>query len=289
MSELRKQIFDALKEKRSNISDSSCKTYTSLLVSVYNNLDGKNGLEFFKSHSKIIPYVKSLEKAQTRKTTLSSLYVLTALDNYKESMMEDIKEVNDFYKKQKNDPERQSRVKTFEEVVAIHNAIKGKFKSKPINDNLVDLLVSYLFSGALENALPPRRLLDYSEMKLKNYNSEKDNYIEKGKMYFNNYKTKEAYGTQIIPIPKELNALINKWKKINDNDYLLVSEDGKKFTSSGLGKKIGRLFEGNSVDMLRSIFLSHYYRDMPKLTEMEDIANKMGNSINAHLNYYVKK
>ena len=108
-------------------------------------------------------------------------------------------------------------------------------------------------------------------------------------MYFNNYKTKDAYGTQVIDIPKELNTLINKWKKINDSDYLLVGEDGKPFTSSRLGKKVSRMFEGNSCDMLRSIFLSHYYKDMPKLTEMEELATKMGNSVNAHLNYYVKK
>lgn len=289
MSELRKKIFDTLKDNRSNISDSSAKTYTSLLVSVYNNLDGTNDLEFFKEHSKIIKYVKSLEKAQTRKTTLSSLFVLTGLEAYKESMMEDIKEVNDFYKKQKNDPERQLKMKTYEEIVSVHNAVKKQYKSKPITDNLVDLLVSYLFSGALGNELPPRRLLDYSGMMLKNYNPEKDNYIKKGKMYFNNYKTKDAYGTQVIDIPKELNTLINKWKKINDSDYLLVGEDGKPFTSSGLGKKVTRLFDGNSCDMLRSIFLSHYYKDMPKLMEMEEIAKKMGNSINAHLNYYVKK
>lgn len=288
MSDLRKVINEALKEKRPTLSDSSARTYTSLLFSMYNNLEGKGGLDFFKEHTKIIKYIKALEKAQTRKTILSSLFVLTGLEQYKENMMEDIKQVNNFYKEQKHNPERQAKLKTYEEVVAIHNALKAKYKAKPINDNAVDLLVSYLFSGALEKSLPPRRLMDYATMKIKNY-TDKDNYIKGNKMYFNNYKTKDAYGTQTVDIPKELVLLINKWKKVNDSDYLLVSEDDKPFTVSGLGKKVSRLFDDNSCDMLRSIFLTHYYKDIPKLKEMEDIATKMGNSVNAQLNYYVKK
>jgi hypothetical protein len=41
--------------------------------------------------------------------------------------------------------------------------------------------------------------------------------------------------------------------------------------------------------MLRSIFLSHYYRDLPKLEEMEELATKMGHSVNAAMGFYVKK
>ena len=93
----------------------------------------------------------------------------------------------------------------------------------------------------------------------------------------------------MIDIPKELNILINKWKKINDSDYLLLNEDNEAFTSTALSKKISRLFEGNSMDMLRSIFLTNYYKDIPKLTRMENLASKMGHSINSQLNYYVKK
>lgn len=288
MSELRNLIKDGLKDKRPNLSDSSARTYTSLLLSIYNKLEGEGDLDFFKNDEKIIKHIKTLDKPQTRKTALSSLFVLTGLDSYREDMLKDIKVVNDTYKEQKNNPERMSKLKTYEEIVSIHNEIKEKYKMNQTNEHLVELILSYLCSGVLGEELPPRRVLDYSLMKIKNFDKDKDNYIKSGKMYFNQYKTKDRYGVQMIPIPKELNVLINKWKKINNSDYLLVNVDGKEFSSSSLSKKVSRLFKGNSIDMLRSIFLSHYYKDMPKLKHMEDLATKMGHSVSAAMNFYVK-
>jgi hypothetical protein len=99
-------------------------------------------------------------------------------------------------------------------------------------NNRMDLLISYLVSGVLGEELPPRRVLDYANMKIRNY-TDSDNYIKAGKFYFNQYKTKDRYGSQIISIPKELNTFINKWKQINeDSDYLLLNEDEKPFTST---------------------------------------------------------
>jgi hypothetical protein len=288
MSELRKMINDALKEKRPNLSVSSARTYTSLLLSIYNKLEGEGGLEFFKNHEKIKEYIKTLEKPQTRKTALSSLFVLTKIESYRDDMMTDIKVVNDFYKEQRHNPERVKKLKSYEEIVAMHNNIKEKYKLNQTNEHLVELLISYLCSGVLGEELPPRRVLDYSLMKIRNFDKNNDNYISGGKMYFNQYKTKDRYGSQMIEIPKELNSLINKWKKINKSDYLLVNVDGNPFTSSSLSKKISRLFDGVSIDMLRSIFLSNYYKDMPKLKEMEELARKMSHSVASAMNFYVK-
>jgi hypothetical protein len=288
MAELKNEILERLKENRPNLSASSLRTYCSLLVALYNTLEGTNGITFFENDAKILNHIKSLEKAQTRKTTLSCLFVLTGMPIYQEEMNKNIKEVNNFYKTQKTNPERLAKLKTFEQIQAIHSEIQQKYKKNPTIDNTIDLLISYVVSGALGEALPPRRVLDYSLMKLRNY-SEKDNYIKNGKFYFNQYKTKDRHGSQVIDIPKELNTLINKWKKTNDTDYLLVNENNEAFTSTALSKKISRLFDGNSMDMLRSIFLSNYYKDLPQLTKMESLASKMGHSINSQLNYYVKK
>lgn len=288
MSELKTDILERLKENRPNLSQSSLKTYSSLLVALYKTLNGDNGLDFFEDHSKILAHIHSLEKAQTRKTTLSCLYVLTGIPLYQEEMHRNIKEVNQFYREQKTNPDRLAKLKSFEEIQSIHEEIKSKYKKNPTIDNTIDLLISYLVSGVLGEELPPRRVLDYSLMKLRNYDVKTDNYIKGGKFYFNQYKTKDRHGSQVIDIPRELNTLINKWKKINDTDYLLVNEDNKEFTSTALSKKISRMFDGNSMDMLRSIFLSNYYKDIPKLTRMENLASKMGHSVASALNYYVK-
>jgi hypothetical protein len=289
MSELRKELYDQLKVKRPNLSASSLKTYTSLLVSIYNKLNGEGGMDFFKEHGKIVDHIESMEKPQTKKTALSSLFVLTGIKEYQEHMMNNIKVVNDVYKTQKHNPERMEKLKTYEEIVSIHNEIKDRYKKNQTIDNLVELLISYLCSGVLGTDLPPRRVLDYSVMKLRNYDVKKDNYIKGNNMIFNQYKTKDRYGVQSIVIPKELMTLINKWKKINESDYLLLNEKGEPFTSGGLSKKVGRLFDGNTIDMLRSIFLSNYYSDLPPIAEMEKLASDMGHSINAQMSYYVKK
>lgn len=289
MTELKDAIFELYKEKRPNLSQSSLKTYASILVALYKKLGGDNGVSFFNSHKKIIDHINTLEKAQSKKTALSALYVLTGIKEYQEEMNTNIKAVNDHYKEQKTDPDRLKHLKTYEEIVAIHEQIKARYKKNPTMTHRIELIISYLVSGVLGEELPPRRVLDYSNMKMRNYDKEKDNYIKGGKFYFNQYKTKDRYGAQVITIPKELNTIINKMKQINEEaEYLLLNEDDKPFTSTALSKKISRMFEGNSMDMLRSIFLSHYYKDMPQLKNMEKLASNMGHSIQSALNYYVK-
>jgi len=289
MSDFKDKLLERFKEKRPNLSQSSLKTYVSILMSLHKKLGGEDSLTFFNNHKKIIEHIQQMEKAQSKKTTLSALFVLTGISEYQEEMNKNIKVVNDFYKEQKNDPDRLKKLKSFEEIVAIHDQIKAKYKKNPTMNNRMDLLISYLVSGVLGEDLPPRRVLDYANMKIRNFDKEKDNYIQAGKFFFNQFKTKDRYGSQVISIPKELNTFINKWKQINDNsDYLLLNEDEKPFTSTSLSKKISRMFDGNSMDMLRSIFLSHYYKDMPQLKNMEALAHKMGHSVSSALNYYVK-
>lgn len=288
MTTLKDELLEVFKKKRPNLSQSSLKTYMSILNSLYKKLEGTNGIDFFDNHDKIIDHIRNMEKAQSKKTALSALFVLTGIKEYQDEMNTNIKAVNDFYKEQKNDPERLKKLKSFDEILDIHESIKAKYKKNPTLDNRMDLILSYLVSGVLGEDLPPRRVLDYSSMKIRNY-TEHDNYIKAGKFYFNQYKTKDRHGTQIISIPKELNTLINKHKQINDNlDYLLLNEDDKPYTSTALSKKISRMFDGNSMDMLRSIFLSNYYKDLPQLKSMERLASNMGHSINSALQYYVK-
>jgi hypothetical protein len=288
MSDLKERLLEAFKEKRPNLSQSSLKTYCSLLCSLYKKMEATEGIKFFKNHKDIVEYIETWDKPQSKKTALSSLFVLTGLPEYQEAMNNNIKVVNDTYKEQKYDPERLKKLKSFEEIVAMHNKYKAQHKKNPTINNINDLIISYLVSGALGEELPPRRVLDYSLMKLRNFDKEKDNYVSGGKFFFNQYKTKDRYGSQVFSIPKELNTLINKWKKINQTDYLLINEEGSPYTSTALSKKISRMFEGNSMDMLRSIFLSHYYKDLPQLKAMETLASKMGHSISSAMNYYVK-
>lgn len=289
MTEFKQKLEEALCKER-NLSASTCKTYLSLLTSVQKKLsDGDLTVSFYKTNvAEILEHIDGLEKPQTRKTLLSALFVLTGDEDYKEKMLENVKVVNDHYKQQKTDPDRLKNVKSFDEIKVLHNQFKNAYKNNPTNSNLMDLLISSVCSGAVEG-LPPRRVLDYAVMKLKGYNRETDNYFEKGKFYFNQFKTKGHKGKQEMEVPKEVITLINKRKKTATNDFLLDNESNEPYTQSSLSKKIKKLFQGNSQDVLRSIYLSNLYKDLPAVSFLQDTADKMGHSISSALGYYVKK
>ena len=289
MSDFKQKLEEALCKER-QLSASTCKTYMSLLTSVQKKLsDDDLTISFYKSNKDdILEHINTLEKPQTKKTLLSALFVLTGDNDYREQMLENVKVVNDYYKKQKTDPERLKNVKSFDEIKLLHNQLKNAYKNNQTNSNLMDLLISSVCSGAVDG-LPPRRVLDYAIMKLKGYNRDTDNYYEKGKFYFNQFKTKGNKGKQEIEVPKEVVTLINKRKKLATNDFLLDNESSEPYTQSSLSKKIKKLFQGNSQDVLRSIYLSNLYKDLPPLIMLQDTADKMGHSIDAALSFYVKK
>jgi hypothetical protein len=134
---------------------------------------------------------------QTKKTSLSSLYVLTKKEEYREVMTTVMNAVNKTYKEQKKTPKQEEAWMSEEEVKAVfdsqlENALLMLSKKAKFNDGkfIEFLLVSFL-SGVV---MPPRRSMDYSEMKIRNYDPKVDNYYRAGKFYFNRYKTAKTNG-----------------------------------------------------------------------------------------------
>ena len=97
MESFRETISKKLREQREKITDSSIKTYSSMLSSLNKKLDGEKNLEFFsKDHERIIKFIKNeISSNQSQKTLLSALYILTDLKEYKELMLDICKKVND--------------------------------------------------------------------------------------------------------------------------------------------------------------------------------------------------
>ena len=124
-------------------------------------------------------------------------------------------------------------------------------------------------------------------MKIRNYNTDTDNYFRNGKFYFNVYKTADKYGLQVIDCPTELNTLIKRWIKINtDNDYLLFSKNGNHLSSSQITRVLNKVFGKNvSCDMLRHIYLTNKYKNLPALKDMEQTATEMGHNLSTALTY----
>jgi hypothetical protein len=155
MEIFRQNISDKLSTNREKITDSSIKTYTSMLSSINKKLGGEKDLEFFKDHDKIIKYIKeNITSNQTQKTLLSALYILTDLKAYKEFMLEICKKVNDNYKEQKmSDKQKEHRI-SFEEVEKKVADLLAAIKVNPSMNSYEMFLIASFSSGVYS---PPRR------------------------------------------------------------------------------------------------------------------------------------
>ena len=255
-------ITEALQKNRPNLSASSLKTYSSVLRNLQKDMKGE-GIEWFSNNDKdILEYLKE-KTPQTKKTTLSGLFILTKKQSYRDVMMTVMKSVNDKNKEQQMNSKQEENWMSVKEIQDIYEPLLVKAKSMLSKKSILNestmmefLLVSFL--GGVVKDLPPRRSQDYTELKTRNYDTKKDNYYKASKFYFNVYKTAKTYGLQILDVPKELDILLKKWIKINTNDYMLYSTNGKKLSSPQVTRILNKVFDKNvSSSMLRHIYLTN--------------------------------
>ena len=238
VQEFREKIEKEILAKREKLSPNSVKTYVSILFNLHKKLAKENDddLDWFNHNEKEIFENLKEKTSQTRKSILSALYILTGKEEYKTQMLADCKLVNDNYKNQKMDTKQKENWVDVDEIHKIYDdlriEVKQIFASKKVMnyETIMSFFLVALLGGI--NGLAPRRSLDYGLMKVKNYNTDTDNYYRGGKFYFNVYKTADKYGLQVIDCPTELNTLIKRWIKINtDNDYLLFIKNGNHLSS----------------------------------------------------------
>lgn len=282
-------IINYIKEKRPNISNSSLKTYESILRNLYDKI----GFEtkdyqmdkFDKESSKVLKFLKDLP-SNKRKTILSALVVITDNKAYRELMLDDIKEYNKEEAKQtKTETQKDNWVEKddLEKILGVlrHNANLLYKKEKLSNTDLQDIqnyIILVLFSG---NYIPPRRSKDYVNFKIKNVDKETDNYMTKNEFVFNAYKTAKTYGQQKVTIPKELKTILNKWIKVNPTDYLLFDSSLKPLSNVKLNQRLNKLFGKKvGVNQMRKTFLSSKYGDLiDKKNELAKDFKDMGSSM----------
>jgi len=293
-------IEERIKANKPNISASSIKTYKSLLKNLYykhHDKETKMNCDWFDEQDAVIELLKD-KPASARKTYLASLMSVTDKnDKYKALISKDIKQTNDFNKTQTKTATQEENWKDFsqiKETVDTHyEKVKSLLKSKDVLSKedfgkLQDFIILALTTGVY---IPPRRSQDWVLMKWQNYDKEKDNYLDlkAGKFVFNIYKTSKFYDRQEVPIPKALKAILKKFVSFSKNDYLIVNNKNEPFTIQRLTQKLNGLFDGKiSTSMLRHIFLSDKLKDIPKLTELENLSNDMGHSVMQQLEYIKK-
>ena len=297
------ELFDisTITKHRPNLSVSSLKTYRSILTNLYKKIkpDEKYDKDYFITHPRVvINFLKDIKPA-LRKTTLSALTVYTLDDDkvsnlYKVQMMADGKVSKEETINQEKTEKQKDNWITQEEVIQKYNALEKVIK--PIfNDNGslstrdLEKIQDYIIASVYV-LIPPRRLLDYSEFKLKDFVEGEDNYMKNGIFYFNRFKTAK-FKKDSFKVPTKLKNLIQKWGKITNSPFLLFQSRNKdkQISPSFLNSTLHRIFGKKiSVNNLRHSYLTEYYKDTPALKDMNELADQMGHTVNTALEY-VKK
>jgi len=262
---------ELLQQRISEYSESTQKTYYSVIVSV---------LGFVKDKS-------------SYKTTYNFYY---------EKMMEKAKENGEKDTSEKSETQKKNWI-TWKEISSKLEALRkqvDEFKtSKHISNSNYDTLLSAMVL-ALYVYIPPRRNQDYQDLyfvkKLPTEIDSSKNYFDlsKQQFVFNKYKTAKSYGQQTINVSDntELLDLIKIYLKFHPekkgSEYrFLVYSDGKPLSAvNAVTRVLNRAFGKNiGSSMLRHIYLSEKYN----IDEMKTLATQMGHSINEQMNGYVKR
>jgi len=295
------QIKDQIQKNRPKISASSIRTYSSIVSNLYKKMTEKNSVDgikgYFESNvKKVLDFLKETP-ANKRKTILASLVVFTegnekAADLYRKQMLDDKGKYDDEQKDQKmTDTQRENWVSQ-DEVKKLYDQMDKELRPLLSRDKLNDRQFQDLQNFvilALYHLQAPRRLKDYTEMKLRSVDEEKDNFIKANNLVFNVYKTAKTHGKETVAMNPKLKFILTKWRVLNPNEYMLVGLTGKKLSSSQLQQRLNQILgKRASVNILRHSFLSEKYKDLPAVRELEKRAEEMGHTVEQAL-LYVKK
>jgi integrase len=271
-------------------------------MSILKNLNDKKeikDLKFLSKSKKIFDKIKDYKATTQRNILISIVSVLKALENplykdYYDDMMKLNKIIDDDTKKNQKTEQQEKNWMKWDEIVNKFNDMNSKLKKSYTNisesqyDDLLDTVILSLYV-----CLPPRRNKDYLLMKVskdgKNMTDAKYNYLDmkKKQFIFNNFKTKKAFGQQIIDIPDVCYNLLKKYLKYKkgESDFLLVKFNGEHLKSdNAITRRLNNVFDKNvSSSMLRHIYLSDKYNGVKE--EMKKDSNLMAHSTSQQADY----
>lgn len=134
---------------------------------------------------------------------------------------------------------------------------------------------------------------DFKSIKIKNYNPEKDNYINlKKKQIVFNSRTKNTCAYTHILTNENLSYIKTFIEDaIKKRDYLFVNKFGNPMSSSCYTKFITRCFRDNcftilTINDIRHVIVSEAFSGMINNKEIKEQCEKLGHSLTDALKYY---
>lgn len=241
--------------------------------------------------------IKQLESIETKKGHLSPSYIKMILSSFVWKIRTENKNKNEedipalkFYaliiSHIRSIMEKDARQnKKDNHFIPDWNEIIEKRENEYKNGNMREHLILSLYTY-----IPPRRLQDFILMKFVNTLDETQDtqynyYVKNDKiLVFNVYKTAKTHKQQIIELPKKLNDIILNYIKLKNmppGSFLIGMHNYLQ-----LNYLLKRLL-GCSVDALRHSYINHAYSqyDMPTNQYMNDLAYKMGHTLETNLLY----
>ena len=181
-----------------------------------------------------------------------------------------------------------------DEIRLVHQNLIDQWYNQPhsFTDKIylaTDILMTGLMSGVYDD-VPPRRLEDYFEMRLHKGLEDGNRFLDDNRMTFPIHKNKR-YGHEPIELqfPEELLPMLEWLRMIRPKrEYLLMNRKHEKMNASMLHGRLRKHY-GFGVDLLRSIFLTDKYGNLPTIADRERLAAQMGHSVNTQSNCYIKK
>jgi integrase len=210
-------------------------------------------------------------------------------------MIDDINSYDIEMKKQeKTDAQEEGWVDTQDLSALISNletSVKHLYKQDvskmDILQEIQDYIILCIVSGIY---VPPRRSKDMCDLKIKNIDPEKDNYIEKNELVYNSYKTFKTYGQQRVKMPIRLQNILKKWISINPTDYMFFDKNGNPLTNVKMNQRLNKLLGSKSgMNALRHTYLTDKYKEHSiKDKELKEDTKAMGTSVHHALTTYIK-
>jgi hypothetical protein len=210
-------------------------------------------------------------------------------------MISDKKNVKEMYTGQMMSDKQKENWLSFDQVKEVESRLFAMIKpilsqKSELSPEQKTMLTNWLLLALTTGVYFPPRRSEWSFIKLKDYNPETDNYIDmkKGVFVLNRYKTAKVYGRDEVAYGKPFGTLLKKAiAQLNGQTYLLENK-GKPFSAPLITMRLNRLFGKNvSTSMLRHIWTTEKYKDMPSLKELTANAEAMGHSVSQHLEYIV--
>lgn len=311
---MKQEIKDAISENRKKdrpLSEKSITAYASTLSTLYKKIFGDDEFDIddFNKYIEILGHLNDIPYNK-RKTILASLLTVatdkTAYNKYHKAMMEDTKEY---------DKEMEQNVMTdkYEDSWITGDEITEK--GDPLKERWLELIVKpdklptdkqelqqyllYVLTSGKKNILP-RRLLDWTEMKVENHDARakvKPEYNiydpKKKQFYFYRYKTDKSFNRQIIKPPLEVKKLLDLWiKNKPESAYLFTDRNNSKLSPITLNQRLNKIYgDHKSINAIRHSYITEKYagEEMPTIKELKDNATKMAHSGLTHLKYIKRK